>query len=354
MKRNPAQRAFLLALVAAATLAFLYMIRSFLVPLLLAATFAGMARPFHARLERLLGGRPAPAAALTLLTALLLVILPLLTFALMLAGQAVMVASAAGPWLERVFAERAELLAHLQALPGYELARPYWSEILGRAGALGAELGSFVLSRLSSATFVTVGFLVDGAIILYATYFFLIDGEAVLRRILYLAPLPHEDELRLLKRFQSMARATIKGTLLIGFVQGLGTGLALAVAGVPSALFWGALAAIASLIPTVGAALVWGPAALYLLITGSTLKGVLLAAWGAVVVGSADNLLRPVLVGKDTQVHELLILLSTLGGLMMFGLGGLMLGPLLAVTFLTVWDIYGAAFKEYLPEVGRL
>ncbi len=353
-KRDATQRAFLLFLVVAVTAAFLWMIRAFLVPLLLAATFASLAYPLQERLERRLRGRKGLAASLTLLTVVVVAGLPLAAFGVMLAGQGVKVTAAAGPWLQQTFAERADHIEKLQHLPGYALLRPHWSDILARVGNLGAALGGLAFARLSDITAGTLGFMLDLAIILYAMFFFLASGPDILRRILYLMPLSHEDELQLLTRFRTMARATVKGIFVIGAVQGLAAGLAFAAAGVPSALFWGSVTALASLIPTVGTALVWGPAVIYLLVTGETVAGALVALWCAVVVGGVDNLLRPVLVGKDTQVHELLVLLSTLGGLMLFGLSGLLLGPVLAVMFLTVWDIYGAAFKDVLPSVGRL
>lgn len=353
-QRVSVQRAFLLLLVAATSAVFLWMIRAFLVPLLLAATFASLSYPLYERCERRLRGRRAAASALTLLLLLLLVALPLLAFGGLIVAEAVKVASAAEPWMRQAFAERGELFERLQRLPGYELARPYWRDILERTGTVAGALGKLALSQLSSLTAGTLSFLLDLAIMLYAMFFFYTDGPAILRRILYLVPLSHDNELQLLSRFRSMARATVKGTLVIGVAQGAGAGAALALAGVPSALLWSVLMAVASLLPTVGTALIWGPAALYLMLTGSALKGLLVAAWCAVVVGSVDNVLRPILVGKDTEVHELLILLSTLGGMMLFGLSGILLGPVLAVMFLTVWDLYAVAFRQFLPGVGKL
>jgi predicted PurR-regulated permease PerM len=112
--------------------------------------------------------------------------------------------------------------------------------------------------------------------------------------------------------------------------------------------------AVLSVVPNVGSALIWVPACIYLFIKGDTTAATLVFLWCAVVVGSADNVLRPILVGKDTQMPELLVLLSTLGGLTMFGLEGFILGPGLALIFLTIWDIYGAVFKDVLPKAGDL
>ena len=112
--------------------------------------------------------------------------------------------------------------------------------------------------------------------------------------------------------------------------------------------------AVLSIIPSVGSALIWAPAAIILAATGHIVKGVGLAAFCGVVVGSLDNVLRPILVGKDTQMHELMIFLGTLGGIIMFGVAGMIIGPILAALFITIWEIYGIAFKDVLPKVGRI
>jgi predicted PurR-regulated permease PerM len=138
---------------------------------------------------------------------------------------------------------------------------------------------------------------------------------------------------------------------VIGILQGAIGGLAFAVVGIPSAVFWGAIMTVLSIIPGIGSALVWGPAAIILAATGHLAKAIGLAAFCAVVIGSLDNLLRPILVGKDTQMHELMIFLGTLGGILMFGVVGVIIGPIIAALFVTVWDIYGVAFKDVLPAV---
>jgi predicted PurR-regulated permease PerM len=155
------------------------------------------------------------------------------------------------------------------------------------------------------------------------------------------------------EKFVSVSRATLKGTVIIGVIQGTLAGMALAVAGIQGAAFWGTIMTVLSIIPGVGTALVWLPAAIFLMATGSVASGVVLIVFCGAVVGSVDNFLRPRLVGKDTQMHDLLILFSTLGGLLLFGVVGFILGPILAALFVTVWDIYGAAFRDMLPGTGN-
>jgi len=157
----------------------------------------------------------------------------------------------------------------------------------------------------------------------------------------------------MLNRFTSVTRATLKGTLIIGILQGGLAGAAFAVVGITGSVFWGAIMAVLSVIPGIGSALVWIPASIVLAASGHVVKALGLAAFCTAVVGSVDNLLRPVLVGKDTQMHELLIFFGTLGGIIMFGIVGFIIGPIIAALFVTVWQIYAEAFKDILPPVEK-
>lgn len=350
---NKHQRIFLVGLLIAISAVFLWMIRAFLIPLFLAATFASLSYPLYQRIERLLRGWRKTAAALTLLALLLGVAVPLAAFARVVVEEAVKVSAALGHWVEGRIQQPEDLYESMRTLPGYDALRPHAQEILARIGTVAGRLGNFLVERVSAATAGTVVFVLHLAILLYAMFFFLIDGPAILQRILYLTPLTRDDEMRLLDGFSSMARATIKGTLVIGLIQGAGAGAALALAGIPSALFWSTLMVLLAVIPVVGTPLVWIPASIYLYVQGEALKALLVVIWCSVFVGSVDNVLRPYLVGRDTKVHDLLVLVSTLGGLMLFGVSGFIIGPVIAVLFLTVWDIYGTTFKDMLLESER-
>ena len=153
---------------------------------------------------------------------------------------------------------------------------------------------------------------------------------------------------------RSVTRATIKGTLVIGIIQGALAGIGFWAAGIDGAAFWGTIMAILSIVPGVGAALIWIPGVIYLFLIGQTLPAMLLAAWCAAVVGTVDNILRPMLVGKDAKMPDLLILVGTLGGLFLFGPIGFIVGPIVCGLFLTVWEIYGTTFKDILPPVRSL
>jgi predicted PurR-regulated permease PerM len=214
------------------------------------------------------------------------------------------------------------------------------------------RLSSFLIDSLQSATLGTVNFLFMTLVMLYAMFFFLMDGDQLIRKILYYLPLESDEENRMLERFTSVARATLKGTAVIGILQGGLAGVAFAVVGIPSAVFWGVIMVLLSVLPGIGTALVWIPAAAILGASGHWPKAVGLLLFCGVVVGSLDNFLRPILVGKDTQMHELFIFFGTLGGIMMFGFVGFIIGPIVAALFTTIWDIYGIAFRDVLPAIG--
>jgi predicted PurR-regulated permease PerM len=345
------RKTFLLLLAIGISIVFYLMVRRFLVAVFLAAIVAGLSQPLYRRLLRWFRGRKGAASAVTLLVVLLAIIMPLTGFLGLVAKEALEVSQTIRPTIERLVAEPTEIDRLLDRLPFMDRLDPYRDQIIQKVGEFAGWIGSFLVNSLAATTRGTAAFFFQLFVMLYAMFFFLIDGRAVLDKILYYMPLAPEDENRMVERFVSVARATIKGTLVIGIVQGGLAGLAFALAGIEGAVFWGTIMVVLSIIPGIGTALVWVPAVVYLFAIGRTGTAIALFVWCAAVVGTVDNLLRPWLVGKDTKMPDLLILLSTLGGLLLFGAVGIVIGPIVAALFVTVWDIYGLAFKEYLPEV---
>jgi predicted PurR-regulated permease PerM len=242
----------------------------------------------------------------------------------------------------------------LERVPYFDRIGPYRTQILEKAGELVGSLGSFLVSQLSDTTKGTLTFFFQFFILLYTMFFLLMDGPAILRAILERLPLEDHEKERMHGKFVSVTRATLRGTLVIGLVQGALSGLAFWVVGLDGALFWGTIMAVLSVLPIVGGALVWVPAVIFLAATGQFARAIGLALFCALVVGSIDNLLRPRLVGRDTQMHDLLILFSTLGGIAFFGPVGFIVGPILAALFVTSWEIFGEAFRDSLPRPSRI
>ena len=343
------QRRSLVVLALGTTGLFLWIIWDFLLALLLAAILSGMFHPLYRRVARRLGYRRGLAALATVGGVLLVVIVPIVIFLLMVADQVVQLSRIAGPWIEANAGAFAQLDRYFDRLPELRALRPYRQQILPKLGEFASEVGSFSVQIMTEAARQTATFTLMLFVVLYAMYFFLKDGKTVLDKMLYYVPLPPEDESRMLERFMSVSRATIKGTLIIGSIQGALGGIAFAVAGISGAAVWGTMMAVLSAIPGLGHALVWVPVTIYLAVTGQWSAAIGLLAWCAGVVGSVDNFLRPWLVGKDTELPDLVILVSTLGGLVLFGPLGFIVGPIVASLFVTVWELYGAAFEDLLP-----
>ena len=352
MNKDTINKSVLLALVAAISLLFLSMIQPFLLAIFLAGLFAAMTRPVYLYLARLLGGRRALASFANLLLLLFVVLIPVSVLLGIFIAQAVNVGETVTPLVVETLKQPGTFGSWLQKVPFYEYLAPYQGQITERVAQSVDAIGKFLVGGLSSFALGTANFLFMTLVFFYTLFFFQLDGPRVVERMLYYLPLNDHDERRMLERFTSVTRAMIKGTLLIGLLQGSLAGLAFAVAGVGNAVFWGTVMTVLSIVPGIGSAAVWVPASIILLVQGHLVAGFGLLLFCGLVVGSIDNVLRPLLVGKDANMHELMIFFGTLGGLFMFGMSGLLIGPLVASLFLTIWDIYGIAFKDILPAVG--
>ena len=352
MQQTQVNKSVVLLLALLVTAVFVSMIRQFLMAILLAGIFSALAHPLYHRIKQWFRGRRALASIVTLLLLVTGVLLPLGALLGMVTAQAIEVGQAVTPWVEKQLSRPEGFSDLLASLPFYDRIQPHEKVILEKAGEMVGTVSKFLIDRLSSVTVMTIHFLFTIFILLYAMFFFLMDGDKLLKKILFYLPLENENERRLLEKFTKVTRATLKGTVVIGVLQGGLAGLAFAVVGIQGAVFWGTIMTVLSIIPGIGTALVWLPAAIVLVGSGYVAKGIGLAVFCAVVVGSIDNFLRPLLVGRDTQMHELLILFGTLGGIFMFGVVGFIVGPIIAALFTTVWEIYGVVFCDILPPVG--
>jgi predicted PurR-regulated permease PerM len=342
---------FLIVLALLITAVFFQMVRGFIESLFLAAVFSGMLYGLYRRLARRLGGRKPTAAVLTILLFVLALIVPLSAFLGLVVSQAIEVSTSVGPWVENELTQPNQIDGLLQRLPFWEMIQPYQDLISTKAAELAGHMGTFLVASVAAASRGTAVFFFHLFLMLYAMFFFLLRGKEYLARILYYIPLAPDSENRLVAKFVSVARATIKGTLVIGVIQGGLGGLGFVAAGLQGWAFWSVVMVILSIIPGIGTALVWVPAVIYLFAVGFAGKAIALGLWCALVVGMVDNLLRPRLVGRDTEMSDLLVLISTLGGIIAFGATGFIIGPIVAALWVTVWEIYGEMFSEVLPLV---
>jgi predicted PurR-regulated permease PerM len=342
------RKGFLLALVVGITASLVFVIKDFLMTIFVAAILSGLTHPLYARLLKSFGGRAALASAGTLFIVVSLVGLPLVFIASIVSGEAVRLTDNVTPFVRQLIDEPTTINSYLDRIPGNEWLMPYRETLLTKAGEMAGGLGRIVVSSLTSTTRGTLALIVDFFMMLYAMFFFLIHGRRYLDSMLQYLPLRQSEQNRMLQRFVSVTRATLKGTLLIGMVQGALSGVIFAILGISGAVLWGLLTIVLSLLPVIGGALVWVPAAIVLAITGAWIKAIVLVVFCSLVIGSIDNVLRPRLVGQDTEMPDLLILFSTLGGIAVFGAIGFIVGPIIAALFVTIWEIFGTAYHDDL------
>lgn len=346
------QRAFIAALALIISGIFLWMIRDYLAALFLAGVIALFLAKPHDWLATKLGDRRGIAAGLLVTLSVLAFIIPATLLLGVVAEQAIDVTQMVTPWVqEQVTLIREDGLTGLPAwLPFRDELIEYQASITAQLGNLAGTVGRVLVGSLRAGT---GGFLVatlNFFILVYALYFFLMSGREIGRSAVTLLPMTVEGRELLAERALSTIRATVKGSFLIALVQGSLTGIGLFVAGVPGSIFWAAVAALLSIIPMVGPPLIWIPASIWLFATGNPIAAVALAVWGAVFVGTSDNILRPILVGKDAKMSDLMVLISTLGGLTLFGAVGIIIGPVIAALFTSVWYLFRETYSGLLDD----
>lgn len=212
------------------------------------------------------------------------------------------------------------------------------------------KISSWVLAFIQKVYQNVVGSVLWIFVMFFTLYYFLVESKIIIKKIMYLSPLRDEYETMLTGKFSSMVRATLKGTLIIGAVQGILGGIMFAIAGVPSFIIWGIIMVVLSVIPAIGSGLVWVPVGIIMLVTGNIWQGIFILLFGTLVISLVDNILRPKLVGGDTAIHPLLVFFATLGGIISFGIIGFIIGPVIMALFLTLWDIYGKEFGAQLKK----
>ncbi len=339
----PAARGFLMLLVVAATLAFVWLVAPFSGAILWAVIAAVLFEPLNARLLRALHERRGIAAAITLLVIVTVVVVPamLLAAAMLREGTAFYALVRSGEIdFGRLFTETQG------RLPGW--ARRWLADIgLGDIAGLRTRLGqgfanSFQLlaGQVISIGQGTFGFFLALGVMLYLTFFLLRDGHAIAARIERAIPLAADQRAVLIAQFVTVIRATIKGSLIVAILQGATGGIVFWAIGIPGALLWGVAMGVFSLFPAIGTGLVWVPVTAYLFASGAIWQGSVLFLCGFFIISSVDNVVRPILVGRDARMPDYVVLIATLGGFEGMGFNGFVVGPVIAALFMAVWQIF--------------
>jgi len=346
MNRSPLERRTFAVTLIASTLALGWALWPFSGAILWSVVAAIMFMPLNRRITERLPGRSTLAAALTLLVFTAAVVIPAILLASFLLDRAadIYVGVRSGQ------IDIGKTFLQAQALtPGWLL------RLLGRVGitdlaSLRETLSAGLATRLQALTSGALAlgqgaasFLLALVVMLYLTFVLLRDGRRMAAGLGPYVPLAPADRAMFAARFVEVVRATVVGGILVGIAQGALGGIVMALLGVPNAALWAVLMALASLLPAVGTGLVWVPVSLFLLATGATWQAAAMGLSGLFLIGSVDNVLRPILIGRRTRMPDFLVLLATLGGLASFGFNGLLIGPVVAALFLSAWQSRAAS-----------
>jgi len=326
---------------------FFFLVKPLFYPLFWAAVIASIFHPLYNRIRKKVKSNNF-SAAIILVIVLLLVLIPVALMSGLLIKESIDIYAEIGAkggqinlGLENAF----NLIKHNHFIGKFNIDESFWVQ---KISDITGSLTNYILTSLKIITENSVTFVVMFVIMLYALFFFVRDGEKIMKKAMYLCPIGDKNEMTFYNKFTSTARATLKGTLLLGILQGTLGGIMFYVAGVQGALIWGiVMSAFAILI---GSYFIWLPAGIIMLMLGNVWQGIFILAFGLTVVSTIDNILRPVLVGKDIQMHPLLIFISTLGGVVVFGISGFVIGPIITAFMIALWKMYENYYRTDLEN----
>jgi len=349
LKAEKFSRYFLLLALIGIMVVFFNMVKIFLVPVMLAAVFTALFYPFFKRLLKIFRNNRGLSSLVCCLVLLLGLLVPTYVVIDLVSREAIDFSDTAEHKVRDII-EKGDQgpLGKIKEFGWFQQIS--WSEVDWQSSVQsGAKTMANILTTVINKTSRgTIQLVTSLFITLFTMFYFFRDGDQLVQRLKYLSPLDEIYEEALIFRFVSVSKATIRGTLLIGLMQGILGGFTLWIFGVSSAVLWGVVMVILSIIPLVGAWLVLYPAGIIQIITGNIWQGLAIILISVFVIGNIDNILRPRLVGRDAGMHDLMIFFSTLGGISVFGIMGFIIGPVGAVLFLTVLDIYSIEFQSHL------
>ncbi|PPQ33455.1 hypothetical protein CCR94_01690 [Rhodoblastus sphagnicola] len=326
-----------------ATVAFAWLLLPFYGAILWAAILAVVVDSANKRFVRALNGRKSAAAALSVMTCVCIVVLPasVLLASLTREATALYVATRDREFdpaktLDEIWTAIPASLRDFVANNNFIDVGDFKSGV----NALVGQLSQFIATGAVNVGQGTALLLVNILLMLYLLFFFVRDGASLIETIKNASPFERRHTEHFFERFSAVAKSTVMGSIIVALVQGAISGAMFWVVGIPSVLIWSAVMTLLSLLPAIGAALIWAPAAIYLVATGAAAKGLILAVTLGVANTAVDNFLRPLLVGKGIRLPDYVVLVATIGGLASFGVNGLVIGPLIATMFFSAWSLF--------------
>jgi predicted PurR-regulated permease PerM len=337
-----------LGILLSVTAMLLALLRPFAYPIFWAAVVAALFYPAFKRINHKIKNRNV-SALITIGIVTIMILVPLTFASFLLVNES-------KDLYKTLTNNQNSIIAFVKSAGAYINSRPIFSDLpinsdtlVQKAAEASQAIATFSINVITTLTQNSLIFMVMFIIMLYTLFYFLKDGEEMLKKIMYLLPLGDRYEMMLYKKFTATAQAAIKSTLVIGVLQGALGGILFAVTGIPGAFIWSIIMMVLSVIPATSSFIVLFPAGVVMLLMGNVRSAILILV-GAAFISIIDNFLRPILVGQDLHMHPIIILFSTLGGIAFFGVSGFVMGPIIAALFQSFWEMYEHHYREELTK----
>lgn len=330
---------------------FVLVIRRFILPAFLAAITVGLLRPMEEKIGAGLKTPPWLTAGITTLVVVLLILIPLSGIAYLAVDALVDLAPRFGRGLDEVQQIFDNLGERLARVPLVGQGVRFLLGEDGLAGSLETVMSraareATAFARETPQTVLLI------FVYLYCLYYFFKDGKKILASLVSLIPVERRIREEVIDKLTSVTRGVLKGSLLVGIIEGLLIGVTMSILGIPGAVLWGVLLVFLALIPGIGPVLVYLPASIALFVSGRIIAGVIMLLVGVGPVGVVDTFLRPYLIGEDIQIHKVLILFGVIGGILVFGIFGFIIGPMVMAVFVQLVSLYRETFRQELEEIS--
>lgn len=326
------------------TIGFGFILKPFFYPIFWAAALASVFYPLYTRLNKMLE-MPRLSSALMMIFVVLLIVIPIIAVGGLLIKESVNIYTQLENNSNNIITQAQTTFQNIQHMPILKEWHIDNSFLVEKFSEGAKVLTGFIFNSLKVLTQNSAEFLIMFMLMMYALFFFFKDGAHFLQKAMHLMPLGNKHEKILYDKFNASARAALAGSLIVGGVQGILGGAMFAILGIEGATIWGIVMVCLSVIP-IGPSIIWFPAGIILLINGQIWQGVVLLLFGLLIISTIDNLLRPIVVGKKINLHPVLILFSTLGGILMFGFTGFLIGPIFTALVVSMWEIYDEHYKD--------
>lgn len=331
------------------TIGFIYLLKPFFYPIFWAAVIASLFYPVYKKINSKLKHNNT-SSLLTIGLVMIIIIIPVTLMSGLILKESInlydSLANNQGPIVSTV----KNVISRVKNNPITDKFNIDEQQVAAKLTEVAKTITDFIFTAAKNLTQNSVTFLIMFIIMIYTLFFFLKDGEGMLKRLAHISPLGNKHEIIMYKKFTSTARAALKGTLIVGGIQGFLGALLFYITGIEGALIWGIIMMLFSVVPGFGSYIVWLPAAIIMFVGGNMWQGIVIVVVGTLLISTIDNFIRPILVGKDTQMHPLLILFSTLGGLLFFGISGFIIGPIITAFLMSLWEMYEQYYQEELSK----